>query len=486
MKSIREELGYPYDLVIRRFQLGGSPELPAAAVWINGLADEAAIDQHILRPLMFEAGSAAGPGELADHALTLGGLETTDDLKQVATALLAGDTAIFVHGAARTYLASTPGWPTRPVEESPSEVSLRGPRQGFVEDLRVNTTLLRRYLRTPDLRLENMTIGQRTRTPVVIAYIAGVVNPRIVEEVKARLGRIKIDGILSDNYLEELIRDAPYSPFPTIGNTERPDVVAAGLLEGQVAIFTDGSPFVLRVPTLFLQFFQTPEDYYLNYQIATLGRWLRLLGLTTALTLPSIYVAVTTFHTEMIPPQLLITIAAAREGVPFPMVIEALIMEFAFEALREAGLRMPRALGQAMSIVGALILGQAAIDAGIVSAPTVVIVAGTAIASFLLTHPDIVAVSRLIRFPLLVLAGTLGLLGVMAGLIFMHLHMLSLRSFGVPYLSPLAPLNLSHIRDTMARWPLWSKTARPDMLTWQKSRRQAPGNRPGPPKRRRS
>ncbi|TDA68331.1 MAG: spore germination protein [Clostridia bacterium] len=364
LKSVQEELDHPYDLVIRKFRRGGSQALPAAAAWINGLANEVAIDQQIQRPLMFEAWNAAGPGALADHALTLGGLQTTEDLRQVVAALLAGDTAILVHGAARAYLASTPGWPARPVEEPPSEVTLRGPRQGFVEDLRVNTTLLRRNLRTPDLRLENMTIGQRTRTPLVIAYLDGIANPRIVQEVKTRLVRIKIDGILSDNYLEELIRDAPYSPFPTISNTERPDVVAAGLLEGQVAILTDRYPFVLRAPTLFLQFFQTPEDDYLNYQIAALGRWLRLLGLTIALTLPSIYVAVTTFHPEMIPPQSLTTIDAAGEGVPFPMVVEALLMEFAFEALREAGLRMPRALGQAMSIVGALILGQAAIDAG--------------------------------------------------------------------------------------------------------------------------
>ncbi|MCL4514346.1 MAG: spore germination protein [Firmicutes bacterium] len=483
LRTVREAFGASPDLVIRNFTItlntgAMKKPLPAAVVWIDGLIDTALVDQHVLRPLMFEAGQTHSReyikhGDILqfirERVVTLGNLETANDLNMVIQGFLQGKVGLFVGSYPEAILGDVKEWEARKPEEPPSEITIRGPREGFVEDLRTNITLLRRKLRNPNLRIETMTLGSQTRTSVAIVYLEKIANPAVVEEVRARLGRIKIEAILADQYIEELIRDAPLSPFPTVVNSERPDATAAGLSEGQIAIIVDGSPFALRVPAGFLQFFQASEDYFVSFQTATFSRLLRFVAFASSLLLPSLYVAVTTFNPEMIPSTLLVTITAAREGIPFPTVIEVLIMELTFEFLREAGLRMPRALGQAVSIVGALVLGQAAIQAGIVSAPTVVIVAGTAIASLMFARPDIIAMSRIVRFLFLFLAATLGLFGIMAGFILLHIHIVSLRSFGVPYLSPLAPINLAELRDVLMRRPYWEKINRPKSLTRQAS-----------------
>ncbi len=491
-KAVAGFLGEPQDLVTRTFKLGGTKQLECGVIWIDGLADKRLISRHILKPLMsgaFEAqADATAPRGnvlefVRDCGISLGQLRAVCDLREVVSGILSGDTAVFIQTSGQALLASTRGWKTRDVEEPRGESVIRGPREGFVEDLRTNTVLLRRRIRSPNLRIETLTIGSAGQTQVAVVYLEGIANPKVVEEVWARLRRIKIDADLSDQYVEELIRDAPLSPFPTVANTERPDAVAAGILEGQVAVLVDGSPFALRMPVTFLQYFQSPEDYYVNFHTATLSRWLRLVALLAALTLPSLYVAVTTFNPEMLPTPLLVSIAAAREGVPFPVAIEAFLMELAFETLREAGLRMPRVIGPAVSIVGALVLGEAAISAGIVSAPTVIVVAFTAIASFSITYPDITAIARLLRFLLLALSAILGLFGLMTGFIAVHIHLLSLRSFGVPYMSPLAPSSLA-ARDILVRWPLWARTKRVGYITWQDMRRQPATSMPQAPVRR--
>jgi len=373
-----------------------------------------------------------------------------------------------------------PGWAERSPEEPPSEQVLRGPRDGFNETLRTNTALLRRRLRTPALKLEQITLGRVSNTPVVIAYLADVASPDLVAEVKRRLERVDIDGFTDPSILEEFIEDQPSSLFPQVQASERPDTVAFCLMEGQVAILCEGSSYALLAPVTFWAFLQSSEDYYNRFQLATALRWLRYLLLFLALTGPSFYIAIVTFHQEMLPTPLLLTIAAAREGIPFPVIVEAVGMEIFFEALQEAGVRLPRSVGQAVSIVGALVIGQAAVQAGIVSAPIVIIVAATGIAFFTIPRYTFSAPIRLLRFPLMFLAGSLGLFGLMAGLIVLLIHLCSLRSFGVPYLQPVAPTTWRGLLDVLVRAPLWLKSYRATGMGQTNRRRQAPWLKPGP------
>jgi spore germination protein KA len=289
---------------------------------------------------------------------------------------------------------------------------VRGSREAFTESNEINIALVRRIIKSPDLWIEPMKIGTVTKTDVSIMYINGIAKEGIVEEVKKRLKGINIDSILESGYIEQLIEDQVMTPFPTIDYTERPDRVAGNLLEGRVAIFVNGTPFVLLVPALFIQFFQSIEDYFARFDIASSIRVLRILIFFISLITPSLYVAATTFHQEIIPTKLLVIIAAQRETVPFPAVIETFIMEVIFELLREASIRMPKAIGSTMSIVGALVIGQTAVEAGIVSPAMVIIVSITAIASFATPSYAITISARLLRFVFIICAGTMGLYGV--------------------------------------------------------------------------
>ncbi|MCL6610800.1 MAG: spore germination protein [Peptococcaceae bacterium] len=483
-------LGQNDDLVVRRFRLGVAGQAGAAVVYINGMVQTDTINSAILKPLMLEsrmAGFASAGGDLLelvrDCALCVSGSSDAPDMGKVVDGVLYGNVALMVDGEDTALIMDMKGWETRGISEPPSEVLVRGPREGFTEALRTNTSMIRRRLRSPNLVLESLNVGRVSHTEVVIAYINGTADPDLVSEVKRRLRRIDIDGVLESGYLEEFIEDSPYSPFPQVLHTERPDRVAAALLEGRVAIFTDGTPFVMIVPATIISFLQSPEDYFERYFLGTAIRLLRYIALASSLLLPSLYIAVTTFHQEMIPTRLLISLAAAREGVPFPALVEAFLMEFTFEALREAGIRLPRAVGQAVSIVGALVIGQAAVQAGVVSPLMVIVVAITGISSFASPVFNLAITMRLLRFPMMLLAGTLGLFGVMAGILIILIHMAGLRSFGAPYLAPLAPFHPGDMKDVAVRAPWWAMRRRPAETGKLNPHRQPPGQKPSPPGR---
>ncbi|MDF2726372.1 MAG: GerA spore germination protein, partial [Paenibacillus sp.] len=324
---------------------------------------------------------------------------------------------------------------------------------------------------------DSMQIGTRTRTDINIAYIQSLAKDTLVAEVKRRLERIRIDAILESGYIEELIEDSPLSPFNTVQSTERPDKVASALLEGRVAILVDNTPVVLIVPTFFWQFLQAPDDYYNRYWIGTFFRIVRYFGFLISLILPSIYVMLVSFHHEMIPTSLALTIASGREVVPFPVLLEALIMELAFELMREAGLRMPRQIGQAVSIVGSLIIGQAAVQAGLVSPFMVIVVAITGISSFAIPTYSSSLSLRIFRFPLLIASGVFGLLGFATAFFAILLHALSVRSFGEAYLAPASPFRPSDQRDMLLRVPMWMMDQRPSQS--QDGKRQGRAQHPG-------
>lgn len=481
IEEIKKILGNPSDLVIREFSYYG---IPAAAVMIDGLIDKIVVTEGILKPLMLEAKIAEDKPEnlyksLKEEMLAVSEIKETDNLAEFLLAVFSGEVGLLLEKSTAALLASTKGWATRSVSEPLNEVVVRGPQEAFTETIRVNTALIRRRIRSPHLRLEALKIGRTSQTDVVIAYLADIADSKIVEEVRTRLSRIDIDAVLESGYLEEFIEDDPFNIFPQVKHTERPDKAVADMLEGKVVILTDGTPLALVVPATMPEFFQAAEDYYEKYFISNFLRMIRVIAFFLAMFLPSLYIAIITFHQEMIPTELLINIWASRSGVPFPAFVEALIMELAFEALREAGVRLPRPVGQAVSIVGALIIGQAAVEAGIVSTSMVIVVALTGIASFAIPAFNMAVAARIYRFFIMILAATFGMFGLMMGFIYLVIMLCNTRSFGVPYLAPLAPMNLMGQKDMALRVPWWLMIKRPKPFRPKDERRVKEGLRPG-------
>lgn len=467
------------DMIFREFSIGDK-KIKGFLMCLDGMVDKMVINDNIIEPIIIETrklnGSALNKKQvyesLWDYFITTADIKEKTKIGDIIDSVLDGDTALVIDGVEKSIIISTRGWQGRSISEPTSEATVRGPKEAFVETLRINTSMLRRRIKNPNFIIESMKIGKYTKTNVAIAYIKDVAKNEVVDEVKKRLNKIDIDGIIDSGYLEEFIEDNPFSPFPQVEHSERPDKVAAEILEGRVAIISDGSPNVLIVPTVFVQFFQSAEDYYERYFISTLLRILRLASMFLSLLLPSIYVAAVTYHQEMIPSPLAISVAAQREGVPFPALLEAFFMEFFFEILREAGIRLPMQVGQAVSIVGALVIGQAAVQAGLVSAAMVIVVAMTGIASFSIPAFNVAITFRLLRFIMLVAAGTLGFFGIIMVLMMILAHMSSLESFGVPYLSPLAPSNAREFNDVFIRIPWWAKILRPRQIVNKNVKRQ--------------
>ncbi|MCR2805915.1 spore germination protein [Paenibacillus soyae] len=473
LARLKRDMGDSDDLVIRPIRHPKSGNTAAAVVYIDGLSDSAAINLYIFDVLGTSLvsreddpewiGIQPNLEEAAKELLVgLGSIERVHQLGDLYRNLLSGEAVILIDGVSFAYRADIRKWKGREVTESTNQTSVRGPRESFTETLRVNTSLLRRKIKDPRLWLETIEIGRMTKTQVTIMYVNGLAKPAVITNVRTRLQAIDIDGVLDSGYLEELIEDAKYSLFPTVYNSELPDAVAAQLLEGKVAIVVDGTPNALVVPTELSVFFQSAEDYYQRAIYASLLRLLRFGTVFISLLFPSLYIAITTFHREMLPASLLFSLAAQREGVPFPAFVEALVMEVTFEILREAGLRMPRAIGQAVSVVGTLVIGQAAVEAGIVSAAMVIVVSITAISTFTLPSYSMSIPVRILRFAFMAAAATYGLFGIILGLFVLLLHLCSLRSFGEPFMAPLAPYNAAEMEDTIIRMPRWLSFKRPN------------------------
>jgi spore germination protein KA len=405
------------------------------------------------------------------------------EVKQLIDHILSGNTLLVVEDLEEVTFFSTSSGKGRSIVEPVTEQVVRGPREGFIEDIQTNLLMLRRRVRTADLKVEFRTLGTKTQTQVGMLFIQDVADDGVVDEVRTRLDRIKIDSILESHYIESFIQDAPFSPFPTVFSTERVDRAAAALLEGRVVILVDGTPFVLTVPALFVEFLHSNEDYYDSAIAATLIRWLRAIGLFLALILPAAYVAITTIHQDLLQTSLLLRVAGYREDLPYPVLVEALGMQIIFEIVREAGLRMPKAIGNAVTIVGTLVIGQAAVQAGLVGSLMVIVIAVTALTQFVLPNYAFMQIIRYLSFPLLVLAGMFGFMGIHVGLLAILAHLTSLRSFGVPYLSPLSPAHRKGWKDVFYRAPFWSIRTRVPDVTGSNRQRAPETVPPHPPKR---
>jgi len=413
------------DVVMRKFTIAVSGGIRAALMYIDGLAGAKAVFDGVLNPLMLESRKLTQTveiksiGDVLDKLLTAGEASTGNTIEKLCEVMLDGDCALLLEGFDEFAFVNSRDFEKRSVTEPQTETVVRGPREGFTEAIRVNTSLLRRKIKNHHLRMDVITIGERTKTLVCMSYLDNLASPQTVAEIRRRLELIDTDAILSSGYIEEFIEDTPYSVFPTINYTEKPDVAAAQILEGRVAVIIDGTPFVLTLPMLFVECFQSPEDYTVRFVYATFMRLLRLLT---------------------------------------------------FEIMREAGVRLPNPVGQTVSIVGALVMGQAAIQAGIVGAPVVIVIAFTAVASFL--TPALSDTSAILRWFFLVLATVMGGFGIAVGLMVTLIHLASLESFGVLYLYPFSPFELSGLKDSIIRSRLWKQRRRPSALKPQDNVRQ--------------
>jgi spore germination protein KA len=487
------ELGGSCDLIVRELAEKETGRIVAAVVYIKTMVDEETVNRFILEPLMdvLERLPAADPEgmyrRLQRTALRIGRVETRTTCDGLFRSLLDGDTIVLADGVAEALAACTTGGASRAVEEPTSQTVTRGPKESFTENLQTNLSLVRRRIRSRQLRVEIFKLGRHTHTNICMVYMQDIARPQVVEEIRQRLGKIDVDSILDSGYVEELIQDKTWTAFPTMQNTERPDAACGFAMEGKVILIVEGTPFALLAPVTFISFFQSSEDYYQRYDIASFLRILRFCSFFFSMLLPSMYIAITTFHQEMLPTPLLISLAAQREGVPFPAILEALIMEITFEVLREAGVRMPRVIGPAISIVGALVLGQAAVQAGLVSAAMIIVVSFTAISNFVIPALNMAIAARLLRFGMMILGGTLGLFGIMSGMMILLIHLVSLRSFGVPYMTPFSPIVWGNLKDTLVRVPWWLMKKRPALIANpRQARREAPNLRPSPRRKPRS
>ncbi|NOU91712.1 spore germination protein [Paenibacillus sp. LMG 31456] len=462
------------DLIVRQITIKQTGD-SAALVYLDGLADKNSINNNVLRPLQFDSGSSTSTS--FGFAVTVGHLEALYEWSQIELAILQASSILFIDGRSEVYALNTEGWPQRAIEDPQIEASLKGAHQGFVETGSQNIALIRRYIPNRELKTLELKIGRRGQTKASIMYLEDVANQEVLAELEDRLSQLDVDVIINTGELAELIEDNPYSPFPQFILTERPDTAASQIIQGRFAVVVDRSPSVLIAPVTFTSFFQSVDDYSTRWSIATFIRLLRLFAFFSAIFLPAFYIAVISYNFEIIPIKLLLSIGEFRGRVPFPPFVEAILMEVTLEMMREAGVRLPAPVGQTVGIVGGIVIGQAIVQAGLISNTMVIVVAFTAISSFVLPNYDMVAAVRLLRFVMMLAASLFGIVGIIIGLMTLIGHLIALESLGTPYGSPFAPVRYSDWKDTFVRLPLWTMIKRPLSARAVQLKRQG-SNRP--------
>lgn len=432
------------DIVKKDFLCGREKKVKAYILYTDGMTKTQMLEESIIRPLLnrtipdFPDHRKGLEDSLYSYVskeiLEMADLKELDTMEDVVTQILAGNTILLLDGCSKAIMISSKFFPTRGVQTADQEVSMRGPKDSFTENLRFNTALIRRRIRDSRLKVKQLVAGERSKTDVALMYMEDLVKPEALKEIKKRMEKVSMDGILDSGMLEQLLVIDWRTTFPCFQSTQRPDKTASALLEGRIVLVTDNSPEAILLPASFHTFFQASDDYYNRWEVASFARLLRYLAAFIAVGLPAFYVAIASFHTEILPTALILSFAQARQGIPFPVVLEVLIMEMAFELLREAGIRLPGQLGGTIGIVGGLIVGQAAVDAGIVSTIVVIVVALTAIASFSVPNETMASSLRILKFFFLLMAALWGLYGFFLSWLVLIAHLGSLESFGEPYL----------------------------------------------------
>lgn len=455
------------DVIKREFIIGGKNKVKIYLSYIDNMIDRVLLEQNIIDNLLYKMDAL--PADQQYDYIKANGLQTLDikeltTMDEITQSIMSGDVILLVDGYNKSLMISLKSFPSRGVPEVQSEVTIRGSKDSFTESIAVNKVLIRRRIRDTKLKMDPLTVGIRSRTSVTIVYISDIAHEDIVSEIKERIDQFVIDGIFDIGMLEHLTEHAWYSPFPQFQSTERPDKVASALLEGRVAILVDNSPMAMLFPVTLNSFFQASDDYYSRWEVVSFIRILRYLASIIAIGAPGLYIAITNYQPEMIPTSLALSFAAARRGVPFSIVLEVIILQVAFELLSEAGIRLPSPLGNTIGIVGGLIIGEAAVNANLVSSMVVIVVAFTAIASYTIPNETFSSAFRLIRYLVIILSALLGLFGFIIGMMLVFAHLASLESFGVPYLSPFVAVNHKKettVGDSILKYPIFKQKKRP-------------------------
>lgn len=455
------------DVIRRRFTIGGTNKVDIYFVYIDNMIDKQLLEEDTLRYLIYQMGDLPKQNQfeyIKQKGLRTADVADLDSMQKVIDSILGGDTAILIDGYDKAIKVSIRGMANRGVPTAENEVTVRGSKEAFSEALFINRVLLRRRIKDTNFKIQQLTVGTRTKTDVAIAYIEDIAKPEVVEDVLKRLKNFIIDGVFDSGMIEALTERNHYSPFPEFQATERPDKAASGITEGRVCIIVDNSPMVLLVPATLNAFYQASDDYYSRWEVATFARILRYIASFFAVALPGLYITVVDYQTELLSSNLALSFSAAREGVPFSVMLEVIVMEIAFELLLEAGIRLPGPMGNTIGIVGGLIIGDAAVGANLASPMVVIIVALTAITAFTIPNEEFAQAFRIVRYLIIILSAVLGLYGFILGIVVVFVHLCGLKSFGTPYLLPFVASGINgngDIRDSIIKMPTNKLKVRP-------------------------
>lgn len=439
----------------------------AAVIYVDGMTDADMVEDFVIRPLLKNRCEKTGQDLLSyveNHVIETVDWKEDESFEDILTDILSGNTLLLLESCPKAIILSTKKYPSRGVGETQQEMVIRGPKDSFTENLRTNTALIRRRIRDPRLKMEHTMVGERSKTDLAIVYMDDLVRPELLEKIRRKVNNLSFDGIFDGGMVEQFLEENTWTPFPQFQHTERPDKAASGLLEGRIVLAVDNSPGVLILPATYQMFFQAGDDYYIRFEVAAFARLLRFAASLFAIGFPGLYVAIAAFHTEMLPTSFLLSIATARTGIVIPVALEVLLMEFQFELLKEAGIHLPGQLGGTIGIVGGLIVGQAAVEAGIVSTIVVIVVSFTAIASFIVPNESFGSVFRLLKFIFIIAAAVWGIYGYLLTFAALLLHLSQLESFGIPYMLPSVcgeNLNYDDKKDHYIRYPFAYMRKRP-------------------------
>lgn len=454
------------DVKMRKMQLGTDFQVTCFVAYVETSVGNMLLERSVLGEMInrfCQVPSGQFVNAIQENHFGISDAAPFATIEEAGDGMLSGDAILFVDGYDKALKIADKGYPARTLMETQSEKAIRGSNEGFSESVKINTALIRKRIRSPKVKVKEKKFGVRSKTNVDLIYIEDLVDITLIQKIEKRLEAYEVDGIFDSGVIEQLSEKSWLSPFPQFQTTLRPDRAAMSLLEGRVVLLVDNSPEALILPSDYNSFIQTSDDYYNRWEIASFTRLLRYAASVLAMILPGLYLAVTNFHTQVLPTALLLSFAQARSGVPFPGIVEILLMEVSFELLREAGIRLPGALGNTIGIVGGLIIGQAAVEANIVSGMVVIVVAFTALCSFAIPNKEFATAFRLLKFVFIVLCAGLGLYGLMIGLLFLLVHLSRLESFDIPYLAPFVSARKGQTdqADSLIRPPYFTLKQRP-------------------------
>ena len=465
MAALNEALRDCGDIVQREFRVGGNGKL--IMLYADNFVDLEAIRESILETVMLDYQNGKKEGilqSLLEEAIAISEVRKITTVAEICDAVFWGDTVLLMEGDDFALQATTKKFPNRGVSKAETAVVVQGPKDAFMEVMAFNIVLTRRRIRDPKLKLKRKKAGRRSRTDIALMYMEDLVRPEILSQVEKQLDNMDLDALLDSGYAEQLLERRQYSPFPQLQMTERPDKTASALLEGRVALLVDNTPYAILLPATLNTFFQAAEDYYDRWEIMSLIRFIRYVAAFAAVTLPGLYIAFAVYHPQLMPTALALKVASTRGAIPFSVIGEVLIMELAFELLREAGIRLPSPVSSTIGIVGGIIIGSAAVEAGIVSPVVVIVAALTGICTFVIPNVSIVSGLRLSKYLVIGMAAVFGMFGVWAALLLLLGHLASLTSYGIPYLYPFCSSSVNGDRDwedSIFRLPLSKMKRRP-------------------------